>query len=284
MNIQLNEVLNIKPEEYANWTICLNNANAEQLYSFEENEVRLLEHISWKRHRGATTSFRNINTKYCLQFIRLDKDDKYDQWLFLGAYEVLGVNNFDDGHQTYNLRKLNRFSNFIERLIVLYKKIQGPKQAKIDISLIEKMEVVSILEKKYAHISRKFEGFDKISLPFKELKQIIKSNVDNWRELLKNINCIYAITDTLTGKIYIGSTYNCNGVWGRWSSYVATNGHGGDVELIKLLQDNPAQSDFFVFTILESFFNCNGTEQFILDRETYWKKVFCTRVFGHNKN
>ena len=284
MSIFLNQILNIPKEEYDKWTICLNNASSEQLYSFEDDEERLLEHISWKRHKGASTSFRNITTRYCLQFIRLDKDRKYDQWLFLGAYEVLGVTDFEDGHQTYKLQRLERFSGLIERLIISYKKIQGPKQAKLNIVKIESIEVVSILEKKYTYVSRKFEGYDKVSLPFKELKKIIEFNVDNWRELLENINCVYAITDISTGKIYIGSTYNSSGVWGRWSDYVSTNGHGGDIELVKLLKENPNQSDYFVFTIIESFFNCNGTEQFILDREVYWKKVFCTRSFGYNKN
>ena len=284
MSIFLNRILNIPKEEYDKWTICLNNASPEQLYSFEDDEERLLEHISWKRHKGASTSFRNITTRYCLQFIRLDKDRKFDQWLFLGAYEVLGVTDFEDGHQTYKLQRLERFSGLIERLIISYKKIQGPKQAKLNIVKIESIEVVSILEKKYTYVSRKFEGYDKVSLPFKELRKIIEFNVDNWRELLENINCVYAITDISTGKIYIGSTYNSSGVWGRWSDYVSTNGHGGDIELVKLLKENPNQSDYFVFTIIESFFNCNGTEQFILDREVYWKKVFCTRSFGYNKN
>lgn len=284
MSIYLNEILNIAKDEYSDWTICLNNSNAEQVYSFDENRERLLEHISWKRHSGSTTSFRNIFTKYCLQFIRLDKDQKWEQWLFLGAYENCGEKTFDDGHQTYDLKSIDRFSHFIERLIVEYKKIQGPKQAKIDIANIETMPVVSVLEKKYIQVTRPFEGYDKISLPFKELKSIIKGNVDNWRILLENINCIYAITDTLTGKVYIGSTYGYNGVWQRWGCYVNTNGHGGDVVLKELIEQNHDYGNNFVFTVIESFFNRDGNALYILERENYWKKVFSTRSFGNNKN
>ncbi len=281
---ELNEVLTISKEEYRDWTICLNNANNEGVYSFDDDTERLMQHISWKRHAGSNTSFRNIYTKYCLQFLRLDRDDKYNQWLFLGAYEVKGEATFEDGHQEYQLERMERFDGFLERLVVSYQKVQGPKQAKLDISHIESIEVVSVLEKKYAYTGRKFEGYDKVSLPFTELKQIINHNIDNWRELLKNVNAVYAITDKLTGKIYIGCTYNCNGVWGRWSNYVATNGHGGDVELIKLLEQDPARSNHFQFTILESFFNCDGVEKVIQDREKYWKEVFDTREFGYNKN
>lgn len=283
-SIYLNEIINISEDEYADWTICLNNANEQQVYSFDENSERLLEHISWKRHIGSTTSFRNIPTKYCLQFIRLDKDQKWDQWLFLGAFENCGFDTFDDGHQTYILKPIERYSHFVERLIIEYKKIQGPKQAKLNISCIETMAVISILEKKYNQVSRPFDGYDKISLPFKELKAIIRANVDNWRILLENINCIYAITDTVTGKVYIGSTSGCNGVWQRWTEYVNTNGHGNDVVLKELVESDPNYGNNFVFTIIETFFNREGNAQYILGREEYWKKVFSTRTFGNNKN
>ena len=284
MPIFLNEIFQIAKDEYADWTICLNNANADQVYSFDVNKERLLEHISWKRHRGSTVSFRNTPTKYCQQFLRLDNDPKWEPWLFLGAYENCGVNEFEDGHQTYDLKPIDRFSHFIERLIIEYKRVQGPKQAKLNITNIETIPVVSILEKKYIQVNRPFEGYDKISLPFQELKTIINGNVDNWRILLENINCIYAITDSLTGKVYIGSTYGYNGVWQRWSAYVNTNGHGGDVVLKELIEHTPDYSKNFVFTIIESFFNRDGNAPYILERENYWKKVFSTRTFGNNKN
>lgn len=284
MSIYLNELLTISKNEYADWSICLNHANLEQVYSFDENRERLLEHISWKKDADKTTSFRNLYTEYCLQFIRLDKDKKWEQWLFLGAYKNCGINIFSDGHETYNLKLIDRFSHFIERLIVSYKKKQGPKQAKINISNIETMPVVSVLEKKYIQVSRPFDGYDKISLPFNELKSIINSNVDNWRILLENINCVYAITDTLTGKVYIGSTYGYNGTWQRWSTYVNTNGHGGNSVLKELIEQNSDYGNNFVFSVIESFFNRDGNAMYILERENYWKKVFSTRIFGNNKN
>ena len=284
MAIYLNEILTLSQSEYPDWTICLNNANQQQIYSFDENRERLLEHISWKRHSGSNTSFRNISTKYCLQFIRLDKDQKWEQWLFLGAYENCGVKSFADGHQMYDLKLIDRFSHFVERLIVEHKKIQGPKQAKIKIENIETIPVVSVLEKKYIQVNKPFEGYDKISLSFKELKTIIKGNADNWRILLENINCVYAITDSLTGKVYIGSTYGYNGVWQRWSCYVDTNGHGGDVVLKDLIEKDPNYGNNFVFTVIECFFNRDGNASYILERETYWKQVFTTRIFGNNRN
>ena len=284
MEIFLNEIFNIVANEYKNWTICLNNANEEGVYSFEENESRLLEHISWKKHRNSTTSFRNINTRYCLQFIRLDRDKKYNQWLFLGAFEICGVISFDDGHQVYDLKKMDLFNQYSERLIIEYSKKQGPKQAKIGIENIETIKVVSILEKKYVKTSQSFEGYHKVSLPFLELKKIIMSNVDNWRILLENVNCIYSIVDETNGKIYIGSTYNKNGTWSRWSEYVYTNGHGNDCELKQLVESQPDYAKNFRFSIIEVFLNKDDTSPYILERERYWKEVFRSKIFGYNDN
>lgn len=284
MEIFLNEIFNIVANEYKNWTICLNNANEEGIYSFEENESRLLEHISWKKHRNSTTSFRNINTQYCLQFIRLDRDKKYNQWLFLGAFEICGVISFDDGHQVYDLKKMDLFDQYSERLIIEYSKKQGPKQVKIGIENIETIKVVSILEKKYVKTSQLFEGYHKISLPFLELKKIIMSNVDNWRILLENVNCIYSIVDETNGKIYIGSTYNKNGTWSRLSEYVYTNGHGNDCELKQLVESQPDYAKNFRFSIIEVFLNKDDTSPYILERERYWKEVFRSKIFGYNDN
>ena len=280
----MNEIFNIVANEYKDWTICLNNANEEGIYSFEENESRLLEHISWKRHSNSTISFRNIHTKYCLQFIRLDRDKKYNQWLFLGAFEICGVINFDDGHQAYDLRKMDLFKQYSERLIIEYSKKQGPKQAKIGIENIETIKVVSILEKKYVKTSYLFEGYHKVSLPFLELKKIVMGNVDNWRILLENVNCIYSIVDETNGKIYIGSTYNKNGTWDRWSEYVYTNGHGNDCELKQLVESQPDYAKNFRFSIIEVFLNKDDTSPYILERERYWKEVFRSKIFGYNDN
>lgn len=283
MEIYLNDILHLDPDEYDRWTICLNNAT-DDIYSFDENPDRLLEHISWKRHSGAKASFRIIDTPFCLQFIRLDHDKKFDQWLFVGAFEKRGVVDFEDGHQTYDLEPMERFSNLAERLVIDYKKKQGPKQVKIEIAAIEGIRVVSILEKKYVQTSRPFEGYHKVSLPFTELEKIINGNVDNWRILLENVNCVYSILDKSNGKMYIGSTYNRNGTWSRWSEYVKTHGHGGDQELKKLIDQQPDYARNFEFSIVEVFLNKDDASPYIQERERYWKNIFKTEEFGYNRN
>uniref|UniRef100_UPI004027F6ED GIY-YIG nuclease family protein n=1 Tax=Candidatus Fimenecus sp. TaxID=3022888 RepID=UPI004027F6ED len=282
----LNELFNISTEEKIDWTICLNNGTNDNVYSFTTNEKRLMEHISWKKHAGSNVSFRIISTKYCLQFIRLDKDKKWDQWLFLGAYEKTDeINKFDDGHETYNLVPIDKFEAFKERLIVRYKRQQGPKCVKLPIDDINKIAVVQLLDKKYGDVQIPFEGYNKVSLPFIQLKEIIEKNNDEWRIALSNVNCVYVITDTYNGNVYIGSTYGYDGIWGRWSCYVYTNGTGHNDALDEILKNNPEYpAKNFKWSILECFYTRDGTTQLILDREKYWKTVFDSRQHGYNKN
>lgn len=291
--IYLNDLLNIDKLNFKDWTLCLNNATKEGIYSFEENTDRLMEHISWKKHQNSNISFRNIYTDYCLQFIRLDRENKFNQWLFLGAFIVEGFVVHPDGHETYNLKPMKKYDQYSERLIVEFTKKQGPKQVKIPIENIESISVVEVLEKKYIQVNKEFDGFDNVSLEFEELKKIIKSNVDNWRELLSNVNAVYCITDMSNGRLYIGSTYGFNGVWQRWSCYVNTNGHGGNVQLKEILakdeaykkiNNNLSYANNFKFTLLEVFYNRNGNADYIMDRENYWKNVFLTRKAGYNSN
>ena len=284
--ITLNEILTILPEEYNQWTICLNNGEnglSETLYNQDiENAKSLMRHLSYKKDMKKSSSFRVIHTKYCLQFIGLHRENRYDNWLFIGAFENNGVKS-ENGHEYYNLTKIDRFSHFEERLIIEYKKHQGDKQAKLNIRNIETINVFELLPVRYVNRTRIFPGFKNFTIDFSELADIINCNVTNWRSILSPVQCIYAITDSKGKKVYVGSTYGSKGIWQRWSCYVETNGHGGDVELKKLIDDNPRYAyDYFTFSILEYFYD-NDPEQ-ILKRESKWKDILQTRILGYNKN
>lgn len=100
-----------------------------------------------------------------------------------------------------------------------------------------------------------------------------------------NVNCVYLITDTSNGKLYVGSTYGKDGIWQRWSTYVTTNGTGGNKELIQLIKDDPDYAiKYFQFSILEVFLNQDSNNEQILEREKYWKKVLDSKNHGYNDN
>lgn len=284
-SILLNNLLTIPSDEYSQWTLCLNHATKDkEIYSLTTDQDRLMEHMAWKKKAGGKQTFRKIS-KYCLQFYRLDKDKKYNQWLFIGAFENVGVKLFEDGHEVYDLRPIERFSQYRERLIILYQKQQGPKQAVIHMKNIETIPVVRICEDKYIKDNRPFPGFKNLSISFSDLTGIINNNVDSWRQILSNAQCIYVITDKSNGKLYVGSTYGCDGIWQRWSRYVETNGHGDDKDLVGLLETDPEYAlKNFQFSVLESFINGDYKGQEIIEREKYWKNVLMSRLSGYNYN
>lgn len=212
------------------WTICLNEPVNNIVTLFGQNETqkrkdRLLEHISWKKTFGKKGSFRIINTKYCLQFLRLERGR--DEWLFLGAFEVNGYHTTSNGDEVYDLAIMQDCSlnKYAERLIVKYHKKQGPKQAKIMWKTYLQFELSEILGDIYFSVINTFPGYDEVCLDFSKLVSIYSIPYRSWQEALSIINGIYVITDTSNGKQYVGSTYGYNGVWQRWEGYVKTNGH-----------------------------------------------------------
>lgn len=121
-----------------------------------------------------------------------------------------------------------------------------------------------------------FDSYESVMLNYNELKAIFDGNDEAWTNSLKSVNCIYAIVDKSNGKMYIGSTYGTNGIYGRWKEYAQT-GHGGNVELEKQNPDN------FQWIILEVLPLKIKNEKAIA-RENFYKEKFCTRKFGYNKN
>ena len=128
-----------------------------------------------------------------------------------------------------------------------------------------------------------FKGFDNVILTFPQLREIIMKGYQDWKNSLSNVNGVYLIVDFRTGKYYVGSAYGTEGFWGRWNAYVHT-GHGGNVELKQLSDDMlhyAAQN--FQFAILEVC-NLNMDKDYVIRRETHWKKALLARLLGLNSN
>ena len=116
---------------------------------------------------------------------------------------------------------------------------------------------------------------------FPELERII--TIPEWVEKLKSTNCIYAILDNKTGKLYVGASYGNEGILGRWEEYAKT-GHGNNKELKELLKNDPNYArDHFQWTILETI--PLGIEQKdAIELEQIWKKKLGTGVHGYTCN
>ena len=96
---------------------------------------------------------------------------------------------------------------------------------------------------------------------------------------------MYCLTDTKTGKLYIGSaTGDSRGVAQRWGNYAADYS-GGNKEFLKLLEEKGETyfKENFTFTVIE-YFGMRFDDGKILQREAYWKKALDTVRHGYNDN
>lgn len=128
-----------------------------------------------------------------------------------------------------------------------------------------------------------FTSYNDVILDYETLNRIYQKQDDEWKSKLEACNCVYLILDKLTGKQYVGVTYNKSGIWGRWADY-AKDGHGNDKDLMVLISKNPNYGkENFQWCILETL-PLNVLADFAIDRESLYKEKFGTRDFGYNNN
>lgn len=87
------------------------------------------------------------------------------------------------------------------------------------------------------------------------------------------------------GKLYVGSATSDNGMLlKRWKDYIS-NGHGGNAELKKLVNQKGIEyiKQNFQYLILENY-NSKIDDSVILERENWWKEILQSRNFGYNAN
>ena len=87
-------------------------------------------------------------------------------------------------------------------------------------------EVQEVLREPYS--GRSFPGYEDVDISFDELETLVRNDRPDWKAALESVKGIYLITDTKTGRRYVGSAYSEHGIWSRWCSYVAS-GHGGNI-------------------------------------------------------
>lgn len=170
---------------------------------------------------------------------------------------------------------------YFGRVIVKYHKTQRGQCFKAT-TIFDDLEVLHILPTIYD--GEEFPGYNNVRLSYSRLAAIIARQKASWIEALKNQKAVYLITDTKTGKLYVGSATGEEMLLQRWSDYVA-NGHGGNKELKKIVNEKGKSyvAQYFQYTILENY-NSTIDDSIIINRESYWKEVLCSRKFGYNAN
>lgn len=139
-----------------------------------------------------------------------------------------------------------------------------------------------------------FPGFDQVLLSWHELQDVIADpRYADWRAALSEVQGVYLITDTSTGKQYVGKADGAQRLLGRWSAY-ARNGHGGNValrELAKAAREAGTTLDgsteeharHFRFSILRVFGPSTPTSE-VDAAEGHFKEALMTRTWGLNRN
>lgn len=204
-----------------------------------------------------------------------------DLWLLTTIKLVtkdLGVS----GGISFEGEEIERFQPLFGRVIVQYHKT-SQSQGRWFSSLQDELVVNQILPDCFD--GDDFPGYDKVRLSFRQLEAIITRGKKDWVAALGNQKAVYLITDKHNGKLYVGSaTSNTGMLLQRWSNYV-NNGHGGNKELVALVEREGFDyvRENFQYSILENY-NAKVDDHIILERESWWKETLQSRVWGYNSN
>jgi hypothetical protein len=215
--------------------------------------------------------FKNVD--YIVSFI----GEEGSTARFVGVYKVFPVQLIEKGEAKYfyPMEEVSGFEALKERVI-----IDWGKSALAWHQWIYNVKEVVEITPGLNHVQ--FSDYTDFVLDFHQLKEIFEMGYPDWKKMLSAVNCIYVISDAMTGKQYVGSTYGKDGIWGRWSVY-AKEGHGKDISLIELVNIDPSYAKNFRFTIMKLLPRIIAMEEAI-KMETQYKKKLGTNAFGLNNN
>lgn len=128
-----------------------------------------------------------------------------------------------------------------------------------------------------------FPGYHEFVLTYSELQQVVTdSRYVRWQAALGAVQGVYVIADTSSGQLYVGKADGHERILGRWIAY-ATDGHGGNAALHKLMAMDAGHPRHYRFSLLQAF--PPHTPQAEVNRaESHYKRALLTRTFGLNRN
>jgi hypothetical protein len=202
-----------------------------------------------------------------------------NHWLFAGVHASRG-SSVQEGLYRYDLVELPECSEINGRLTTRF--VRPGRQSYLNAeNWADQLELASIMPERMK--IAEFPGFKAVNLSRDELDTIVRQDIESWRAALSSVGGVYLISDTETGRLYVGSATGAGGIWQRWCQYAAT-GHGGNQELVSLVRDTGiGRASAFRFAILEVA-DTHTSDTDLLQRESHWKRVLLSRDHGHNRN
>ena len=195
---------------------------------------------------------------------------------FVGVYKVTDRQQINENHFEYQMTEVaEQFDDLKERVIIKWTNAISWHQW-----IKNEMEVIEIHPGLHY---KQFTDYSDFILGFDELKEIVTNQYSDWKKMLSVTKGIYLISDTKTGQLYVGSAYGDDGIWGRWSSYVSTNGHGNNKTLKELIEKEQTYGSNFQFSILMLLPKTITADEAI-KKEQLYKHKLGTNSFGLNNN
>lgn len=217
---------------------------------------------------------RNFDCEHVVSLIDLGRS----RWLFVGVYDVISRVDHPTwpGHHLYSTQLRPGLDELIGRVVVEHVRSRA---SYIWLKPEVKLPILEIRGKKIT--VGEFPGYNAVLIRHPTLRVITEQVIPSWFAALKNIKGVYLITDTTSGKHYVGKASGDVGIWQRWCAY-ADNGHGGNQRLKELLTMKGADHmRHFQYSILE-IADTHASDQDILNRESHWMRVLQTHKFGLN--
>ena len=229
---------------------------------------------TWQEHQ----SQQNFRCDEIISLIHLQED----KWLFAGIYQVLGVKHRQQGDKSwydYGTKEMGGLDHLTGRVVVQFRKrfsasyLIGPKY-------IDKLLVSEIREKQMRVAD--FPGYNAVYLSYRNLRTIVRKNMPQWKAALSNVGGVYLITDTRTGKLFVGCAHGEDTIWHQWVSF-AISGHAEIKPLRRLLSNETGDYQFnFRFSVLE-ISDLKASKDYVLSRAAHWTEALQSAVFGYNE-
>ena len=272
--LKLNDLLRLTPEQLAKTKVRLNKYNGEKnpIDDFKKDPNSLLH---WNYHNNKPYK----EGQYSIGLVHMNGD----RYLLFTVGKILKVLDIPKNNGVgVKFETLEEYKDLYGRVVVSYHNTSQNLFRNAD-SIMDDLIVTEIIPSIYTGFD--FPGYQNVSLTFEQLKTIVEGNFDSYRNALERQKAVYVQTDRATGKLYVGSATSEYGMLlARWKNYVS-NGHGGNVDLKALVKEKGFDyiKKNFTYTIIENF-NEGTEDRYVLERESYWKRVLDTRVHGYNKN
>lgn len=230
-----------------------------------------------------------------LQFIEI----RSHVWLLVDAVNITSQCSEKKGYNKFTQKEfeiakgdqLECYRAFCGRLTVNWK--NKPQQFfYVSDEIINSVEVKEVLDNHYLELDEEFCGYEKVSKSYIDLRNVMDN--PSWKAALSNVYGVYVLTDSATGKLYVGSATGEQGVYGRWSTYLDSGYDKDEVnnkdypnkQLRNLVEKNGIEyiQNNFQYSLLEIFQKNETGKDKALERESYWKNVLKTREWGYNDN